>query len=427
MRRDDSLNTDAVGVSRNVMIAMSLTCLVAGCSSGSEDNGKTCGPGTVERDGVCIAANPLDTGDTSGSETSRDVTDSSHTYEPGEIREVEEMGDSVDGDASRDCKPLPDPPGNNVVNLGNKGLKLGDPIGSTLEKWFKDGNEVRIPAGEYEWTNRLQLVGVANASIVGMGDVVFRRPDGATHGINFHGAGDIEMRNITLRGTTEHRTLHLSTSSPDAKVVVRNIEIPDGGRRANGKNPVGTFVAKGHVGENWLYDMLIQGFPNNGLYASAPGISGGGGNGSVHVIRGLYKNNNIAGVRIGSDGSSVQGTVVVQKSSKGGNHRGVWLRETASNMRVENVHIVQRLGAVPFLATPQERGGSASVRNLYIRNETGKEAMQIKRDIDLTGTNIHITGSGSHDVVNTTSANLGTICRGSGCTEPRTTKPERCR
>ncbi|MFB6139928.1 MAG: right-handed parallel beta-helix repeat-containing protein [Halosimplex sp.] len=115
--------------------------------------------------------------------------------------------------------------------------------------------------------------------------------------------------------------------------VVTRVVARDGGH--DGGNGVGIFVGKDHSGTVTFRDCEVANFPNNGLYASAPGRDTDGyrgENGTVHVRGGRYENNNIANVRIGSTGSTVKDvTVVVDEvpptiSQSDLNVRGIRLR-----------------------------------------------------------------------------------------------------
>lgn len=66
-----------------------------------------------------------------------------------------------------------------------------------------------------------------------------------------------------------------------------------------------------------IIDCHAYDFANNGIYASNCGKKSGGG-GKVHVRGGLYKNNNISGIRIGSPGSSIKNVVVTYVKFRAG-------------------------------------------------------------------------------------------------------------
>jgi len=111
--------------------------------------------------------------------------------------------------------------------------------------------------------------------------------------------------------TTPHVGFRFDVRDPDSTGVVRDVSAPDGGHQ--GGNGVGIFVGKNHAGTLRFENCTVANFPNNGLYASAPGRSSRnyrGRDGVVHVRGGLYANNNIANVRLGSTGSTAYGVTV---------------------------------------------------------------------------------------------------------------------
>ncbi|MHC3379725.1 twin-arginine translocation signal domain-containing protein [Haloarcula sp. H-GB5] len=130
--------------------------------------------------------------------------------------------------------------------------------------------------------------------------------------------GDFLVQDIGLRGqlpdqdrTTPHVGFRFDVRDPDATGVVRDVTAPDGGHQ--GGNGVGILVGKDHAGTLRFENCTVANFPNNGLYASAPGRSSQsytGRDGVVHVKGGLYANNNIANVRLGSTGSTAHGVTV---------------------------------------------------------------------------------------------------------------------
>ena len=113
----------------------------------------------------------------------------------------------------------------------------------------------------------------------------------------------------------------------------------DGGRG-------GVFVPTSHEGTLYVSECNVQYWPDNGIYASAPGRSERGGEGGQIVIERSYaRNNNIAGFRIGTDRSIVRESVVhVDEGPPANpagkvNARGIWVKEGGS-VRVENADIL---------------------------------------------------------------------------------------
>jgi len=194
--------------------------------------------------------------------------------------------------------------------------------------------------------------------------------------------GDVYARNLQTRGplpdrnkADKHVAYRFDVRDADSQGVVERVVARDGGH--DGGNGVGIFVGKDHAGTLTFRDCELANFPNNGLYASAPGqtLDGyTGANGVVHVEGGRYENNNIANVRIGSTGSTVKGvtvrvdTVPPSPSQRDLNVRGIRLRERNDQL-VENCTIEigadagDGFGAISY----HPMHGSSTVRNTEIR------------------------------------------------------------
>jgi hypothetical protein len=176
--------------------------------------------------------------------------------------------------------------------------------------------------------------------VVGNGDVEFRAPDEYGFVPTFNADGNFEIRNITVRGKADASDgkMRFYPTSESAEVVARNFNLPDGS--VDGDHTA-IFVPRDAQGEAWFIDLHVEGWADNGLYASSPGYASGGGGAEIHVRRGLYKNNNISQVRIGSTNSSVVGTVTVADAPSPANQngdrnaRGLRIRAAGENIRVE--------------------------------------------------------------------------------------------
>ncbi|MFC7195146.1 hypothetical protein ACFQL4_11525 [Halosimplex aquaticum] len=152
--------------------------------------------------------------------------------------------------------------------------------------------------------------------------------------------GNFIARDLRTKGklpdtdkSRKHVAYRFDVQDEEGIGLVERIVARDGGH--DGGNGVGIFVGKDHAGTVTFRDCEVANFPNNGLYASAPGADYDGyrgANGAVHVRGGRYENNNIANIRIGSTGSTVRhATVVVDKvpptiSESDLNVRGIRLR-----------------------------------------------------------------------------------------------------
>ena len=167
-------------------------------------------------------------------------------------------------------------------------------------------------------------------------------------------------------------------------------------------------------------DLVADGLAD---LAEAPDRGGGG---EVHVLRGLFRNNNIAGVRLGTKGSSVRGTVIVQDELSppglggGRNQRGLWLRNYVpdADFVVEDVHITQTVGYAPFIT-----GSTGTASRVRIHTDTKDHEAIAVNDTTFAGDDIDVTGSGNLFVPE---SSFTDVCTGDDCEVPVTTMPEPC-
>lgn len=152
--------------------------------------------------------------------------------------------------------------------------------------------------------------------------------------------GDATVRNVRLVGNCPRQLAMLRVDVRDANghALLEGLEA----RNSNGNGTLtGLYVGKYHAGEVTFRNCNVEGFPDNGLYASSPGHPGGE-NGVVRVIEGTFANNNIANVRLGTTDSVARGVTVTVESppSLDGemNARGIRLREK-SGQTIENADV----------------------------------------------------------------------------------------
>ncbi len=124
--------------------------------------------------------------------------------------------------------------------------------------------------------------------------------------------------------------------SEDGTGLIDELRAPDGA--PDGSGAVGLFVHQYMKGSLELRNCWIEGFPNNGLYESSKST------GTVTVNGGLYKNNNIANVRLAGSGGTVRDCCVVVNRPHSDpdfptNMRGIWL--FADDATVENCDVMQ--------------------------------------------------------------------------------------
>jgi len=315
----------------------------------------------------------------------------------------------------------------NTIDLGDRGLSNGDLIDEYLADHLQSGNEVRVPAGEYEWRGDGIGGSYNNAALVGDGDVTF----------NFSGeywntsifavdGGDFAIQNVTIRGAIESgdnkSRFRFDARDSASTITLDNFNLPDGD--VGPGRAIGIYVGLEHAGTVHVNNCHVEGFPNNGLYAGAYGKSSGGG-GRVLVENSFFKNNNIDAVRLGGDGDTIRNCVIVQETvpayhngAKSG--RGLRIRYPGDDITVENVHITCNTSS-PFLVPDRAEGPSGEVNNLYIENNTGTTAAYVESG-SFTGDTIHVTGSGNTNVTGFDSAS--NVVSGSDAESPATSLSE---
>ena len=151
----------------------------------------------------------------------------------------------------------------------------------------------------FENNERLLLDGI---------DFDFCRDDGGGK-LTVRADGDVAIRNVSVRAScaSNLQVLGISVQNQEAHGVVENFRAVNEG---DNEGLTGVYVAKEHSGSITFKNCELTGFPDNGLYASAPGLSDGAG-GAVHVEGGIYSNSNVSNIRVGTPDSTVRDATVV--------------------------------------------------------------------------------------------------------------------
>ncbi|PSP76311.1 hypothetical protein BRC86_01520 [Halobacteriales archaeon QS_3_64_16] len=169
--------------------------------------------------------------------------------------------------------------------------------------------------------------------------------DGATLEVNATGS-EWAIRNVgvlgTYNGADPDSVFRLEVEAGGTSVF-ENVYLGDG---AVDDGYSGVFVPTEHAGTLTIRRCNVQEWPDNGVYASAPGREERNGQGGAVQIEDSYaQNNNKDGFRLGTDGSYVRGSVVyvngdVPDSNAGlENARGIWVKE-GGTVDIENCDIL---------------------------------------------------------------------------------------
>lgn len=304
---------------------------------------------------------------------------------------------------------MPSVDADNVVNLGDEGLKEGDTIGPYIEPNIQSNTLIEIPTGSYRWDDSsvFNIGGISNFGIIGDGgDVVLRQPDkDMTVGVDAT-SGTVKMKNLRFANMVSGGS-HQYSAEEGANIVLDNYQRPDG----TSGGGIGILIPMDHEGTAIVNNAHIENFPNNGLYASGPrykcpeqDLQGDGR--VVKVQGGFFKNNNIANVRVGSDNTVVQNTdiVVDQKSTSyvnAYNMRGIWVRGDGRDVSIDNVDIdythAGEGSTYPIIIQPQCGGDTVSSGQILDSSiQTNSDFDALRRDDgDWTCQNTEITGNGN--------------------------------
>ena len=219
--------------------------------------------------------------------------------------------------------------------------------------------------------------------------------------------GDFTIRNVRTLGRYPRKSVgfHFAVENENRRALVENL-VSMGGKQ--GGETVGIFVNRQHAGDLTVRNCHLENFPNNGLYASAPGDDGKlrSSGGIVRVVGGFYRNNNIANVRLGDRCVARNVTIVVDTVPPYNelNARGLWV-VNGTNQLIDGCSIYlgkdagDSLGALVFY----ELAGNANVRNTQIvtnRDQLPAVNLQSPSDVvaDAPGSsfdNVSITGTAS--------------------------------
>lgn len=140
----------------------------------------------------------------------------------------------------------------------------------------------------------------------------------------------MQVRDIDVLGQHDTGTFGpalFCVTDDDGVGTVEGFRAPDGGAFSENTvgdidvGPTGMLISSSHAGKLWVRDCELGEFPDNGLYVS-------GADGRVVVEGGVYRNSNVANIRLAGDYSYVRNaTVVVDDRREGHNQRGIRLDE----------------------------------------------------------------------------------------------------
>lgn len=178
--------------------------------------------------------------------------------------------------------------------------------------------------------------------------------------INARATDRMRVEDVTVRGALDidQDGMRFDVTNENGRGVVRNLRMPDGGDPEYSNT--GCYVGESHVGTLRFQNCRLDGFPDNGLYASSA-------TGRINVVGGRYRNSGVSNVRV-SGPATVRGVVVRCDEARDGieNMRGIRLRG-GSDVVVENSRLVfETVTGSDGAITCAEWLDAATIRNTHI-------------------------------------------------------------
>jgi len=292
------------------------------------------------------------------------------------------------------------------VDLGAEGLRPGDLIDPYLADSFTDDTDVRIPAGEYDYTGEGLSGEYRNASLVGSSDgVTFTRPDDPEVEVRpdvVATEGTVRVENITIRGKRGEAQSRWRVGAEDgATMSIGNVNVPDG--TVDGSDSTGLYAGSDHAGTLRCRGCYFEGLGNVAMYVSDPF---GGGDGKVVVENCVFRNVNSSMLRFAPSDSVVRGCYFEGTEEPPADHtggttlRGIKVDDAGTGALIEDCDFYFTRGTNPIRLHRRGEGGSGTIRNVRIYNDGDGEAISQDWDTegDWRGENIHLTGNGNLEV-----------------------------
>ncbi|MDF9745966.1 right-handed parallel beta-helix repeat-containing protein [Natrinema salsiterrestre] len=134
------------------------------------------------------------------------------------------------------------------------------------------------------------------------------------------------IRNVGFVGTHRYDNHAIAVADVGGNTsTIENVYMGDGCIRPSSYSShgqCGIWVAPEHNGHIDIRNCNVQDWPNNGIYASAPGYNGSGG--TVHIDSCYAANNYVSSFRLSSDGSKCTNSVAYNDSNGRYNGRCFW-------------------------------------------------------------------------------------------------------
>lgn len=230
----------------------------------------------------------------------------------------------------------------NVVESFGCDPSGNQPCDGALREAAADGRRLVFPSGTYQFSGRVPLKGYDLLGIQGEGNVRFVPPAGFNDLLLNVESSKFFLENVVvdirksdrlagIRTVTDTR-LHIENlkhlgrgahgdgsgvhgllpvvQNPDGHGIIRNYVATKGSSWGNyGSGRAGIYIGRMNQGTIEIVDAHLEEFGGAGIYATATP-------GDVRVYGGMFRNNNVASIRIGGKGSLVADATIEANLSK---------------------------------------------------------------------------------------------------------------
>jgi len=174
------------------------------------------------------------------------------------------------------------------------------------------GTRFVFPSG-YNYSIALNTNGTTNTNVLFKNIDIDLTAEDSTPGLVIKATDNLQVHDVRYIGAGDTNSADVQnalmpTLTEGGSGTIKNVTVLNKGElyskhEGNGNTRVGIYIGLSNYGTITIKNCRFEGFPNNGLYTSRT-------HGTVHVEGGVYRNNDVSQVRLGSDGSYVRGATI---------------------------------------------------------------------------------------------------------------------
>ena len=174
------------------------------------------------------------------------------------------------------------------------------------------GTRFVFPSG-YNYSIALNTNGTTNTNVLFKNIDIDLTAEDSTPGLVIKATDNLQVHDVRYIGAGDTNSADVQnalmpTLTEGGSGTIKNVTVLNKGElyskhEGNGNTRVGIYIGSSNYGTITIKNCRFEGFPNNGLYTSRT-------HGTVHVEGGVYRNNDVSQVRLGSDGSYVRGATI---------------------------------------------------------------------------------------------------------------------